>query len=212
MCIARSFGGLLLDFLRAEPDVVYGDAEYPTRHRQIAQPLQRALPDADHQRDLRIFRQASISLRVFNVVENVHHMRSTHARRIVQSGILVRSMFPELRHTLAAEFTHIFFAAEMQAAGGTSLYTRRFQARAHAVRTQSALVNLFRLRVEFRDVEWTAGDAVLASDAVVLLKIHNAIRVLNNGSVGWTGAQAARVGAVQAAILAHQPAESSIFC
>ena len=112
---------------------------------------------------------------------------------------------------VVGQLLHVFFAAEMQAARGTRLDARRLQPRAHAVRTQRALVNLLRLRIELRNIERAARHAILAADAVILLKIDDAVGVLHNGAVGRTGAQAAGIGAMQAAVLAHQPLQRAVF-
>ena len=72
------------------------------------------------------------------------------------------------------------------------------------------LVNFFRFGIELRNIKRATGDAVLAADAMVLMKIDDAIGVLHDGSVGGAGAQAAWIGAMQAAVFAHQPTESSV--
>ena len=46
---------------------------------------------------------------------------------------------------------------------------------------------------------------VLAADAVLLLEVDDAVRVLHDRAVGRTGAQAAGVRAVHALVLAHEP-------
>src|SRR5262249_11401041 len=56
-----------------------------------------------------------------------------------------------------------------------------------------------------RNVERAARYAVLTPDAVLLLKIDDAVRVLDDGAVGRARAQAPRVLAVHALVLAHQP-------
>ena len=52
--------------------------------------------------------------------------------------------------------------------------------------------------VELRNVEWTPRDAVLASDAVVLLEVDDPVGVLDDRSVRGAGFQTAGIGAMQA--------------
>src|SRR5678816_3664215 len=98
----------------------------------------------------------------------------------------------------------------METTSWAGLNTRRFEPLAHAVRTERALVNLFRLLVEFWNVERTAGDAVAAADAVFLLKIDDAIFVFDDRAVGRTRTQAPRIFAVHTLILAHQPHQVAV--
>src|ERR1051325_4806248 len=76
---------------------------------------------------------------------------------------------------------------------------------ADAVGAERALVDLLRPLVKFRDVEGAARDAVAAADAVLLLEVHDAVRVLNNRAVGRAGDEAAGLGAVHALGFAHEP-------
>ena len=59
-------------------------------------------------------------------------------------------------------------------------------------------------------VERTAGHAVAATDAVFLVEIDDAVRVLHDGARRRTGFQTARILAVHAAILADQPLEVAV--
>src|ERR1051326_7221370 len=120
-------------------------------------------------------------------------------------------MLPELRRATFAEVLHVGLAAEVQASGGTGFDAGRLQPRAYAIRTQRTLVDLLRFGVELWNVERTTGDAVLAADAVVLIEIDDAIRILHDCAVCRAGAQTSWIGAMHAAVLAHQPAQRSIF-
>ena len=82
---------------------------------------------------------------MIDVVQHVHHVRAADARRIVHARVLVRGVLAQLRGALLGEILHVVLAAEVQAAGGTSLDAGRLQPRAHAIRTQRALVNLLGL-------------------------------------------------------------------
>src|SRR5581483_9885991 len=99
----------------------------------------------------------------------------------------------------------------MQATGRASFNAGGLQSLANAVGTKRALIDFFRGGIEFRHVEGTAGGAELATDAVLLLEIDDAIFVLNDGAIGGARGQTARIGAVHALVLAHQPLEGTIF-
>src|SRR5437763_12620692 len=114
-------------------------------------------------------------------------------------------MIPQLLRTRVRERAHVALRPELQTAGGTRFDARGLESLTDAVRTQGALVDLLRRAVELRDVEGTARDAVLAPDAVFLLKIDDAIGVLNDRAVRRTCAQAPGILAVHALVLAHQP-------
>ena len=159
---------------------------------------------------MRIFRQASVKFRMFNVVEDIHNVRAADAGRIVKSGIGMSCMFAKLRRALLAKLLHIVFRSEVQTSRRTRFDASRFKPGADPVRTQSALMNLLRFRIKLRNIERAAGHAVLAADAIVLVKVDDAICILHDGAVSRTGAKTSRVGTMQAAILAHQPTESAV--
>src|SRR5438105_15359870 len=64
--------------------------------------------------------------------------------------------------------------------------------------------------MEFRNVERTTGDAVTAADTIVLLKIDDAVFVLDDRAVRGTRSQATGIFAVHALVLAHQPHQIAI--
>ena len=59
-----------------------------------------------------------------------------------------------------------------------------------------------------RDVERAAGLAVAAADAVLLLEVDDAVRVLHDRAGRRARPQAARVGAVHAAVLHDEPLQA----
>src|ERR1044071_7074870 len=120
-------------------------------------------------------------------------------------------MLPQLLRALFRQRPHVGLRSELQAAGGARLDAGGLQPLPHSIRAERALVDLLRQRVEFRNVERTARHAVLAADAVLLLEVDDAVGVLDDGAVGRAGAEAARILAVHALILAHQPAERSVL-
>src|SRR5262245_32110547 len=106
---------------------------------------------------------------------------------------------------------HVLLAAEDDGAGRAGLHARRLEADRDAVRAQGALVGLVVLLGDPRNVERAARDAVAAADAVLLLEIDDAVRVLHDRAGRRAGLEAARLGAVHAAVLADQPLQRQAF-
>src|SRR4029079_1132696 len=75
------------------------------------------------------------------------------------------------------------------------------------VRTQGALVYLVVALGQARHVERAAAAATAAADAVLLVEVDDAIRVLHDRAGRRARLQAARIGAMHAAILADEPLE-----
>src|ERR1700739_2208408 len=99
----------------------------------------------------------------------------------------------------------------MQAPCGTCLDSRGFESLRNAVIAQRAFEYLPRRRAEFWNIEGTARHAIAATDAIGLLKIDNAGRVLHDGAVGRASNQASRLFAVHALIFAHQQLHSAVL-
>src|SRR5262249_16354386 len=135
-----------------------------------------------------------------------HNAGATDAGRIVDSrvGEAVRL---QLLDTLVGDVEHLVLRTKLQAARRTGLHAGRLQADRHAIRAHRALVDPVGLLAELRHIEWTAGHAVAAPDALVLLEIHDAVCVLHDGARRWTGDEAAWLGAVHALVLPHQPVQ-----
>ena len=138
-------------------------------------------------------------------------MRAADARRIVDTGLLVRSVLAKLSGAGLGEFLHVVFAAEVQTAGGARFDAGGLKAFADAVCAQCALEDALGLGIELGNIERAAGDAVAAANAFVLLEVDDAVGVLNDGAVGGTCGEAAGVGAVHALIFAHQPHQCAVF-
>src|SRR5205814_4570440 len=100
---------------------------------------------------------------------------------------------------------HVGLGPKFQTPRRTGFDARRLEPLSDAIRTERALVDLLRGAVELRDVERAPRHAVLAADAVLLLEVDDAVRVLNDGAVGGARAQAAGILAVHALVLAHEP-------
>src|SRR5579883_274121 len=188
---------------RAEADVVRRQPDQTRGHRQIAQPLERLLPQPHTQRNLRILGKAAVALRMLDIVQHINHVRAAHAGRIIHARVVVRRILPDLLRALAGQILHVILTAEMQTPCRARLDAGGLQPRADAIRAQSTLVHLFRRAVELRYIEGAASDAVLASNAVLLLKIDDAVRILHDRAVGRTRQQTSGIGAVHALILAH---------
>src|SRR5262249_1408709 len=136
--------------------------------------------------------------------------RSADALRIVYARILVRGVLTQLAGAVFGELLHIRFRAEMKASRRARFDAGRLEPYVDAVRTERALEDFLRFRIELRDVERAAGQAILAADAILLMKIDDTVGVLHDGAVGGARAQASRIGAVHALILAHQPSERAV--
>src|SRR5215472_11469651 len=99
----------------------------------------------------------------------------------------------------------------MQAASWTRFNARRLQALCDPVHTQRTFEDLARRGTEFRDIERTAGDAIAAADAIILLKINDAIDVLHDGAIRRTRDQASRLLTVHALIFTHQELQGAVL-
>src|ERR1700685_1924948 len=80
----RSFLGLLRFRLRFWPEahVMQRHADDPGNHPEIADPLERTLPQADHPGHARILGQTAVALRMVDVVQHVNHVRAADTRWI----------------------------------------------------------------------------------------------------------------------------------
>src|ERR1017187_10880437 len=114
-----------------------------------------------------------------DIVEHVDDVSSADAGRIVNAGAFVRRVLMQLLYALIGQVLHVVLAAEVETAGGTRLDTRRLKAGAYAVRAERAFMDLLGLVVELGNVKRTARHAILASDAVVLVEIDNAVCILH---------------------------------
>src|SRR3984893_15610205 len=98
----------------------------------------------------------------------------------------------------------------METAGRTGFDARGLEADRDPVDAQRALGHLAGRLGEAGNVEGAAGLAVLAADAIVRVDVDDAIVVLDDRARRGTGCQAARLVAVHALILAHEPGESAV--
>src|SRR5579864_272848 len=144
-------------------------------------------------------------------MQHVHHVGSADGLRIVHASFVKSEVLTQLLGTFLGDVLHIVLSAKFQAPGRTCFDARRLQSLSNAVRAQRALVYLLRRWIELRNIEWASRDAELAADAILLLEIDDAVRVLHYRTIGRTRAQAAGIGAVHALILAHEPLYGTVF-
>src|SRR5438477_7539668 len=120
-------------------------------------------------------------------------------------------MITQLLRARFGNLLHFILRAEMQTPGRAGLDTGRFKALPHAVGAERAFVNLLGGRIELRNVEGAARNAILAADAILLIEIHDAVGVLHNRAISRARAQTPRISAMHALIFAHQPLERAII-
>src|SRR3569832_1850402 len=175
-------------------------------HERLGHPL----PQADQRADVRILGPARPAPGPAAPPPPAPPARAAAAPRAAPRRIGVTALL-EVGYAPFGMMDHVLLGAEDQRAGGTGLDAGRLQAHRHPVRAQRAFVGLAVLLRDARDVERTAGDAIAAADAVLLVEIHDAVRILDDGARRRAGLEAARVIAVHAAVLADQPFQTSLL-
>ena len=85
-----------------------------------------------------------------------------------------------------------------------------FKTSFYAVNAHITFVDFFRLFLKSWNIEGAAGNTVLATNALVLIKINNSVLILNNGAWRRTGVQTTWLLAVKAGILLDEPLYLSI--
>src|SRR5262249_56144098 len=114
-------------------------------------------------------------------------------------------LIPQLLCALACKILHVILRAEVQAACGARLDASGLKAFADPVGAECAFVNAFGDGVELRNIEGAAGDAIAAADAVVLLKIDDAVGVLHDRAVRRAGLQPAAPAPRHPLLFPHHP-------
>src|SRR6266404_3240534 len=151
------------------------------------------------------------NFRLRGVMQNIDYAGAANALRIVHAGIREIGMLAKLLRASFRKELHIVLAAEVQAARRAGFDAGRFEPFADAIRAQRTLENAMSLRIHLRNVKRASRDAIAAADAVGLLKIDDAIRVLHDGPVRRTRREATGLCAVHALVLAHQPHQRAVF-
>src|SRR5436305_5377620 len=111
---------------------------------------------------------------MLGIVQHINNMCAADSFRIINACIFVGGVLTQLGSPRLSHGFHILFAAEVQASGRACLDARWLEPRAHPIRAKRTLINFLSSGIEFRDIERTAGDAILATDAVLLLEIDDA--------------------------------------
>ncbi|MOA01691.1 hypothetical protein D3C78_1211120 [compost metagenome] len=136
-------------------------------------------------------------------------MGTADAIRVIQAGV-VEAPRLEVDNAFGGVLLHVLLAAEHDGAGRAGLHTGGLQPYRDAVGTQGALVGFVILLRNPRNVERATGDAVAATDAVVLVEVDDAVGVLDDRAWARTSLQATGLGAVHAAVLADQPLQVTV--
>ncbi len=195
---------ILLDAIRPDTHVVEEPGQHRCAHCQQAQRFADAFPQAHQRTDGRCIRQPGVDLRRVGVMQHVHHMSAADAFRVVQPGVVEATAF-QVDDAFGSVLLHVFLAAEDDGAGRAGFHTGRLQPYRHPIRTQGAFVGLVIFLRDARNVERATGDAITATDAMILIEIDDAVGVLDDRPGTWAGRQATRLGAMHAAVLADQP-------
>src|ERR1700678_1837956 len=117
-----------------------GHADDSTHDRHVADPFERAFPNADEQRNLRILGKAAVFFGMLNIVQHIDHVRTADAGGIVDACVGMGSMLAQLSRAFLRDIYHVLFAAEMETSGGASLDTCRLKPGAHAIGAQGTLM------------------------------------------------------------------------
>ncbi len=144
-------------------------------------------------------------------MQDINDPGSTDTGGIVHARVFKIEVLAKLLCAIFGENLHVVLGSEVQTAGWTGLYARRFESDGDTVRTESALEHLLCGWIEFRNIKRASTNAVAAADAILLLKIDDAIGVLHDGTVSGAGRETTRIGAVHALIFAHQQRDAAVF-
>ncbi len=94
--------------------------------------------------------------------------------------------------------------------GWARFNTCGFKTSVYAVNAHITFVDFLGLLLKSWNIEGAAGNAVLATNALVLIKVNNSVLILNNGAWRRTGVQTTWFLAVKARILLNEPLYLSI--
>src|SRR5271155_1876820 len=114
-------------------------------------------------------------------MQHVDDASPPDSRGIVHTGIREVVIVAKLLRAFLRGIQHVLFASKVQTARGARLNARWLKAFLHSIRAKRALEDAICLRIHLRNVEGATGDAIAAANAVSLLEIDDAIRVLHDG-------------------------------
>ena len=144
-------------------------------------------------------------------MQHIDDAGSAHACRIVDARLLDSVVLTKLLGASLREVHHVVLGSEVETAGGAGLDASRLQSLAHPVNAQRALEHLLGRGIELGNIERTSADTIAAANAILLLKINDAIGVLHDRAIGGTRLQASRIGAVHALVFAHEQRDAAVF-
>src|SRR5215472_13088419 len=101
-------------------------------------------------------------------------------------------MILQLFGASVSQILHVIFSTKVQAPSRTRLDACRLEAFTDAISAQRAFVDTLGDVIQLGNIERTARDAIAAADAVILLEIHNTVRILHNRAVRRTSFKATR--------------------
>src|ERR1700730_435977 len=78
----------LIDLVAPDPHEVEETGECGERHGGERDRLGGTLPESDERTDVRVRRESRVQLRLIGMMEHVHHVRASHAGRIVQTRVV----------------------------------------------------------------------------------------------------------------------------
>src|SRR5690606_24167069 len=195
---------LVGDLVGAYADVMEEARQCCQCHGGDPERLGDSLPQRHHRTDGWIFGKIAVKTRLISMVQHIHDVCAAYTCRVIQAGV-VESARLQIDNAVVGVLDHVFFGAEHNGTRRTGLDARRLLAHRNAIRTQGTFVCLVVFLGDTRNVERASGNAIPAADAVFLVKIDNAVVVLNDGTRSRASLEAAGVFAVHAAVLADQP-------
>ena len=172
--------------------------------------FRKALPQRDEGADARICSEAVVELRPVGVVQHIHDMGAADPWRVVETGIRETARL-QVDDPLRSVFRICSLVPNWSAPVGQALMQAGSMPHRHPVGTEGAFVDFAVLLRKAGDVEGAAGDAVAAPDAVLLMEVHNAVGVLDDGARRGAGHETSGVLAVHTAVFADQPFQPVSF-
>src|SRR5258708_27172254 len=112
-------------------------------------------------------------------MQHVHDMSTAYARRIVEASILVSARL-EILDGAFGVLLNLLLGSEHDRLRRTGLRARRALSDGDAIRTKRALVRLVVHLGDGRNVEGASLDGVSTTDAFIVIKINDAVGILDD--------------------------------